>query len=336
MAEHRQSRIRRPSESTLIRALAAVAWLGCIPFVAFVLVRWTGNDRHAAIAIAQSFTAYVMIPVWAIAGFAWAARRRYLRVLAAALVLVHVSWLVPEIHRSAPFDAETLSAPMLTIFNANLLKDNPDVGDIAQEIGATQADVVLLQEYDRENRAAIRQSGVLDSYPYQIEFVENSSHGAMLASRVPFIESTLLPIAERAMPAAVLDTEIGPVMVVNVHTSRPVTGGEIEGWISDHAELETLVRNRTMPLILSGDFNATTGHGPFRNLLDHHMSDLHQSLGRGLLGSWPQDATLPAVVRIDHIVLSDELVPVSVRNGHGKGSDHIPIVATIALVGGDT
>ena len=137
-----------------------------------------------------------------------------------------------------------------------------------------------------------------------------------------------------SMPQAIVETELGPILVVCVHTNRPVTAKEYPGWAAQHHAFAELVATRTMPVVLAGDFNATTSHRPFRDLLDAGLTDAHRALGQGLSSSWPNDRAYPPLIRIDHILTTPEVVVTSIRNGRGRGSDHVPMIADVALVGG--
>lgn len=49
--------------------------------------------------------------------------------------------------------------------------------------------------------------------------------------------------------------------------------------------------------------------------------------------TWPRDrGVLPALVRIDHVLTSDQVVVTRITAGAGAGSDHRPLIADVALV----
>ena len=320
-------------ERRILLGLTAMAWVGCTTLVVFVLLRVTHQDDHPLVATAQSLTLYLLLPAWLALGYAIGTRQRALLAVSLFLAGTQLVWIYPEVHAGAAISGDAREAPTIRLFTANLLADNPDAGHIAEEILASRADIVLLQELGRENRAVVAASGVLDAYPYQIEFLQDSPFGALLASKMPFVDSRLADIGGITMPTAVVRSAIGPIEVVCVHTNRPVTDTEFEGWTAQHAALGTRIRDRTSPLILAGDFNATTSHRPFRELLDAGMTDANRARGKGLENSWPNGRAFPPIIRIDHVLSTEELVPLRVRNGRGDGSDHVPLIVDLALVG---
>ena len=320
-------------ERRLLRVLTVTAWLGCIALVCFVGLRLTGHDRAPSVAAVQSFTLYLLFPAWLALGFAIGARKRGLTAVSGFLVLTHVVLLYPEMHAGLDISREARDAPTIRVIDANLWQENVRVDEIIDEVRSSGADIVLLQEYGKANRRAFQESGVLDAYPFQLEFEQDSPFGALIASKLPFLESSLADIGGIEMPHAVVDTAIGPVDVISVHANRPVTAAENRGWTAQHAELAHLVRTRTRPLVLGGDFNATTSHRPFRDLLHAGITDAHRALGQGLSNSWPNDRRYPPLIRIDHLLTTREIVPLHIRNGTGAGSDHVPFIADLALVG---
>jgi endonuclease/exonuclease/phosphatase (EEP) superfamily protein YafD len=322
-----------PLERRILLGLTAVAWTGSAGLLVFVGLRVTGHDGHPLVATAESLTLYLMLPSWLVVGFAIGTRQRALFAVGVLLASTHLVWLYPEVHAGVPISRAARGAQTLRVFTANLLDENHDVRGIVDEVRTSGADIVLLQELGRQNRAVLGASGVLDAYPYRIEFVQDSPFGALLASKLPFVDADLVDIGGLTMPHAVVTTAIGPVEVICVHTNRPVTRTEFRGWTAQHAALAARVRARTMPLIFAGDFNATTSHRPFRDLLGAGITDANRARGEGLSNSWPNDRAFPPLIRIDHVLATSELVPRHVRNGTGAGSDHVPLVVDLALVG---
>jgi endonuclease/exonuclease/phosphatase (EEP) superfamily protein YafD len=329
----RSSRVAsNPVEGWVLSVATTTAWAGTAVLLGLAATRALALDDSAAVAMAQSTLPHVLLPAWAAAGFALVSRRRALAVVAGAVAVAHLAWLLPEVRIAVPVDDDVRAAPQLTVFSANLLLRNERIADLIAEIRDVDADIVALQEYDRANRRAVESSGVLDAYQHRIEAPADTPFGALLASKVPFVASDLVDIGGRPVPRAVLGSAIGPIEVLNVHLSRPDV--DFDGWKAQHRDLSQRVRGRTIPMIVAGDFNATTSHRPFRDLLGAGLVDAHRARGDGLSTSWPNDrGLLPPVVRIDHLLTTDELVVRSVRNGTGAGSDHLPIVADVALVG---
>jgi endonuclease/exonuclease/phosphatase (EEP) superfamily protein YafD len=319
--------------SRVVRAVDLVATTGCASLLVFVALRVLHLDDSSVVATLQSLTPYVLLPAWLALGWAAARRRRVLAAAGLAGAAFQLAWLLPEARAAVPLDAAAQAAPGLRVFSANVFAANPHPDRIVAEVLASDADVVLLQEYDDDARRAFAAAGGLDRYPYVVENRRNDPFGSLIASRLPVLVSEIRTVGTVPVPVAVIDTAIGPVSFVSVHTRRPVTSSEYPGWVADHEALAALVRARTMPCVIAGDFNATTSHRPFRELLAAGVVDSHRARGAGLQNSWPNHLPGPALLRIDHVLTTTEIVARSVRNGRGDGSDHVPMMVDLALVG---
>ncbi|MEA2685879.1 MAG: hypothetical protein QOE93_1074, partial [Actinomycetota bacterium] len=75
----------------------------------------------------------------------------------------------------------------------------------------------------------------------------------------------------------------------------------------------------------------------FRALLDEGLTDGAAARGRPFQMTWPRNARLaPPVARIDHVLTTDGLVVTRIGVGEGRGSDHRPLIADVAVVQSST
>ena len=77
--------------------------------------------------------------------------------------------------------------------------------------------------------------------------------------------------------------------------SRPSTTRRSGGGVRCSMPSTTSHEQRTTPLLLIGDFNATMYHPRFDDLLDTGLTDAHSARGTGLTGTWPRDRAVPTV-----------------------------------------
>ena len=80
-----------------------------------------------------------------------------------------------------------------------------------------------------------------------------------------------------------------------------------------------------------GDFNATLHAGGMRALRDAGLVDAHDALGRGLATTWPNGVFSAPPLHLDHVFVSEHLVPLEVSEGRGEGSDHRPVIVDVAV-----
>ena len=80
--------------------------------------------------------------------------------------------------------------------------------------------------------------------------------------------------------------------------------------------------------MIAGDFNAAPDHRAFRTALQGCRSSA-AFLGKGLQGTWPADKPAFLRTQIDHVVVSDALVPRRFDSYEVDGSDHRAVVAVV-------
>jgi endonuclease/exonuclease/phosphatase family metal-dependent hydrolase len=85
------------------------------------------------------------------------------------------------------------------------------------------------------------------------------------------------------------------------------------------------------PTIVAGDFNATSDHADFRDALGSNCRSVAPAVGDGLQGTWPSDRPRLGRTQIDHVVVSNGILPSKFRAYKIVGSDHLAIVAAVAV-----
>ena len=95
-------------------------------------------------------------------------------------------------------------------------------------------------------------------------------------------------------------------------------------------QLQTLLVDLLGPVVLVGDLNTTPWSQHFAQLLSEPRFRSVRE-GFGWLPTWP--AMLPPFLRIpiDHCLVTSELDVLALDLGHNVGSDHLPLVVTLAL-----
>jgi endonuclease/exonuclease/phosphatase family metal-dependent hydrolase len=123
------------------------------------------------------------------------------------------------------------------------------------------------------------------------------------------------------------------VRLLAEHTLPPISVLELM-WRARLVDLAQELRDVELPVIVLGDFNADRDHAAFRRLLRSGLRDAHDERGRGLTRTFP--AWLP-VLHLDHVLVRDggaaRLVVRDVREVRLPGSDHLTVVADLAVLG---
>jgi endonuclease/exonuclease/phosphatase family metal-dependent hydrolase len=147
------------------------------------------------------------------------------------------------------------------------------------------------------------------------------------------------------------------VHVVNLHLTAPslrwathpelplplVTGEVTQGRDNEVHDLIPLLRpliDGAEPLVAAGDLNMTDQTPEFRRLRSLGLLDAHREAGWGFGNTFPAVQSIRIVgrsiavpmplLRIDHVLVSDEFVVRGVQTGPaGGGSDHLPVTADL-------
>jgi len=204
---------------------------------------------------------------------------------------------------------------------------NHDYAEIARLLEQAQADVVVLQERDRDDGAQ-RIAGHLTSYPHS--FIEPRLHGVVVFSRWPITSAELLPLTSGPGVLAAhvtLDWNGTAVTVLGAHLHWPLGPASSRMRDAELAGIASFAAARQEPVIVAGDFNVAPWSRNFRTTLERSgLSD--SAAGHGLAPSWP--AQFPPVgIRIDHCWASHHWRSVDVRLGPSTGSDHLPLIVDL-------
>jgi len=315
-------------EQLILYQLSAIAYLGCAALLAFTYVHHSNYEGATALAL-YGVTPWLYLPVYGVTGFAIGARKPILLALSVVVIAIHLVTIWPDIKPANHLDASVKSAPRLRVFSANLLFSNGDLSGIIDEVRSDNVDIAVFEEVTPAHLSRLRSDPALADLSYRV-FAAGSD--TVMFSRLPFESSEIWRGTSRPMARARVETAIGGVDVVAVHTLAPVNRSAILRWQQMLSALHDLAQQRTTPLLLIGDFNATVYHPRFDDLLDTGLTDAHSARGAGFTGTWPRNKPGPAFLRIDHSLSSKELVPVHASYGTGKGSDHRPIIVEYALV----
>lgn len=232
------------------------------------------------------------------------------------------------------------NTPSVTVFTANLLKDNTDAGrGIANEIAQAHPDLVILEETSPETLTNL--AVVLARYPYQVTADDDPSipgSGLAVYSRTTLTGTRINRDQQR--PIIATSTRLQGVLttVIAFHPSTPIDEPLTRDWVDAFATLSGLIPP-DRHVIVAGDFNATVAHSPFRNLTARHgLTDVTNSAP-----TWPQNgyaiplvgsdavhvsSPFPPLLGLDH-VLTRGFRTVSARLGVGTGSDHRPVIAEL-------
>lgn len=247
--------------------------------------------------------------------------------LGAVGVLASGGLIGPELLRSTGPPASAPAPGQIKIIQFNVWRENPELGQVIAWLQSEQPDFVLVEE----SSPALR-DWVVARTGWSVAGAKTT---AMIFSRSPYLVMHRPKSTSQdgfTWVNASYATASGPVEIVVTHFMRPTQWPAPAQVRAMAAVLSKLPRDR---LILGGDFNATPWSAALR------AGDRAFGLTRRdrALPTWPADAIADRPFRfpapfmpIDHVYAGPGWATVSVRRGPRLGSDHYPVVVTLAPV----
>jgi endonuclease/exonuclease/phosphatase (EEP) superfamily protein YafD len=223
-------------------------------------------------------------------------------------------------------------SPHLRLFSANLLSTNVDMEGIAGELGAEEPDVVVLQEVSPPNLAALEATGALEPFPHRWVTARPDALGTAFFSRLALEDAEAWRAGGLPMPRATVVVGDRRLRLYDVHVKAPFGPRGRALWEAQLAALRQAAAAEAGPVAMAGDFNANSGHRPFRALVRVGLRDAHLDRGRWWAATWPSNRRpVPPLTLLDHVLVSRHAAVLDVREGTGRGSDHLPVVVDLVL-----
>ncbi len=280
-----------------------------------------------------------LAPLWglgAVVGVALAARGRrsnlvHATLLATIALAAGALLIAPEFLRSTGPVAPPAAPGQLKIIQFNASRDNPRRAGIVDWLVAERPDVVMIEEATPALRDAIlARTGW---------HVAGAATTAMIFTPAPYLvmrRPTVGPGSKLVWVNATYASASGPFEAVVTHFTWPTRAIHRGQSLDMRRVLAELPRDRT---ILAGDFNSTPWSFT-RRADDRAFGLLRRDRA---LASWPADgvgvrgvaAPFP-FLPIDHVYAGAGWATVSVRRGPRLGSDHYPVVVTLAPIAAPT
>ena len=313
------------SSVTLVGLLQAAA----VITVLFSLLTALGIPHHLVELFTHFRLQYLVAAVVLLLAFAWLRSVPYSLALLVAVVVN--AWLVlPWYFDGKPATGTDIGrAAQIRLLHANILSTNRNFAKLKRLIDDENPDIIFLQEFNAawaEDCEALR-----DDFPFSYTEPRAGNFGIAVYSRLQLVSATHVDAPPFGYPTIFLVATVGgrPVNFVSTHPTIPLGRNHFEAR-NTHLEFVTdrLVQLEG-PVILSGDFNASLWDGRLKRL-EAKTGLVNTRRGHGIAPTWP--TFLPfAMIPIDHTLVSPGIEVLESRTGRRIGSDHLPLVVTLAL-----
>lgn len=238
---------------------------------------------------------------------------RYVPAGVAALVVAALLATTPELFSKGP---APVTRPALTVVWCNVFRTNGVVDRLASLARKEAADVIILAEPPTDSARTRR---ALSEYPFVYGAADPDEHGAVVFSRRPLIERPRPDLPQGVYPLSIV--EIDDISIVALHPPVAATPARLRA--SDLMMSVAAKQASAGRTLVIGDMNATPWSSRLRKL-SAQLVRLSPALGSTWFSSLPV-LGLP----IDHAFTTSDL-RASARVGPGVGSDHLPLIVSIA------
>jgi endonuclease/exonuclease/phosphatase (EEP) superfamily protein YafD len=310
---------------------SAVLWLAAVPFVLWAAMRVFGLDSGFPTVQLIAFTPYVAAASVVPLLVALLTKRIWPAVVTAVATIALAACVLPRwIADSSP---DPLDGPGLRVLSVNMLEGGADAATIVGLVRRLNVDLVALQEYTPEAKAALNTAGLDAVLPNAVSYPRPGVTGSAVYSRFPVTDLGYRHFSSDfgQAQAGVAVPGAKDVRVESVHPCAPSDAQRSGCWERDIAQEPAATPGGPVSLLI-GDFNATLDHERFRAVLDTGYRDAADVAGAGFAASWPYDERwfIPGVV-LDHVV-ADRRVGVRAVSVHRiPASDHKAVYAELVL-----
>lgn len=210
----------------------------------------------------------------------------------------------------------------LIVMAANVSVGNSDPAPLVDWIRSEQPDVLAIVEI---SDVFAKNLGLGDTFPFRIVRPRSDPFGLALLSRHPIVAHQIVDGAHGVQRIeAKLNWRGNVVTVVAFHPMPPLTPPAHRRRNEDLATLAT--RLKDMPTVILGDFNATPWSSAFAA-----PTRAGFRLASGYSATWPAAWGGLMGLPIDNVLLSRHWTATKRQTGLDVGSDHLPVLARIAL-----
>jgi endonuclease/exonuclease/phosphatase (EEP) superfamily protein YafD len=314
------SRPSRPHRRWLPRILGLPLW----GLAAATLAGFAGG-WHWLVDLTAHFRWYWLLAalVWFALAGRWLGRGAILCLLVAVVgnaAAILPYWVPPEPGRTG--------GDPVRIVSLNLLVGNPDRQRAPAYLRDCGADVLVLLEVDDAWARALEQ--LADRYPHRLVEPRADSFGIAVLSRLPLVESRVVPLAGGPpVIAARVERDKAVFLLLAAHPPPPMSEPQAATRDAQLAAIGEVAAAAPWPVVVAGDLNTTPWSHAFRGLVDRgRLRD--SALGRGVQGTWNARLWAPRIP-IDHVLVAERIGVAARGVGPDVGSDHLPVEATLLL-----
>ncbi len=317
-----------PAPRWSLRGVAdAALWVGILGAFGLCLLTIAAfaGERHWLLELTTHFRPHYTIALL-VCALVWTSVRRFrTAAIFAAFAMLNTSALLPRFaaHANPPSDA-----PHIKLLLSNVHTGNQNHQAILALIKSEQPDIVALLEINDAWLDALKPLTL--THPHTRSVSRPDNFGIALFSRLPLSNAITLYLSPAEVPSIHATIPLKSGGHINLLATHPLPPGDAEGLLLRDQQISAIARwssTSLHPAIVLGDLNCAPWSPAFRRLLkEGSLIDT----GHGVTPTWP---VKPWFLRIplDHCLISPSLFVADHQVGPDIGSDHFPIIVTVAV-----
>lgn len=252
---------------------------------------------------------------------------------AKTLVALTVLLLTPMVWLAWPWWFDSDVAPATdsdqVVMTSNMFFGSADVAALEREVSSLEVDALVLLEVTPSALAQIESSGIPSALPFRSGQPHPDASGTVVFTAEPHQELGDVPelffdqVAVEIEPAS----SAGQAWVLfGAHPAPPT----LPEWAGDLQALSDWVDRQpaSTPLVMAGDFNASSAHPAFRDL-ESRLNDAQRLSGSGWVRTWPHESLIPPFAHLDHVMIRGFGV-VATGQAIIAGTDHSAVWARLS------
>mgnify|MGYP002737884999 CR=1 FL=1 len=283
--------------------------------------------------MAASFIPYGL-PCFAVATLVFAVSQqrwaKLVAVVALAGVLLLAWWAKPYWPKQMPHS----TTQGMTLLTMNMRCDSRGLQDLDDLLHEMRPDVAVIQglqitrheEYQRSWEPLLphREYFPMESLPGCGTFVMTRWPVRSLPGVDGAVVTGEFPVVQVGAPD-------GSFVLLPVDFPTPSKGPQL--WLDAFEQLSKVATNQgNTPVVVMGDFNAVREHVPLRRLLQRtELRDAAEAAGQGWLPTFPSRGWRPALIGVDHVLVTREFEALEATTARISGQGHRAVIVRMAV-----
>ena len=282
--------------------------------------------QHYVELFSQFRLQYLVVAALLLIVFAVRRRPIYSLLLVVALT-INAGYVLPWYGKSQAATGDT----QLRFLYANVLSSNDDHERLLDLIDNERPDIIFLQEVSAHWLKALQALAV--DYPFSYAAAREDNFGIAMWSRWPLATATHVDSPPLGYPTIIATMRIGDadLTLISTHPMIPVGRDNFAARNTQLQSVAELTARAVGHVMLLGDLNASIWDRHYRRF-EAATGLRNARRGFGVLATWPTFMP-PAMIPIDHVLVSGGVGIADIRTGPGIGSDHLPMIVAITLPG---